>query len=86
MQPDAHFVSYMRHSSGNKVGQMDGEARPPVTALSLSSSAGKILASIKRRAKEMVHRMRLRIFFSTYNKTSDSRPGPECPGKEFFVP
>ena len=48
----------MRHSLGNKVGQRDGEARPPVTALSLSSSAGKILVGIKSRAKEMVHRMR----------------------------
>ena len=54
------------------MGQRDGEARPPVTALSLSSSAGKILVGIKRRAKELVRRMRLADFlFHLQQATAD---------------
>ena len=63
MQQDAHFILNKRHSLGQQSGtERWGGATSGYSFVTLSSSAGKILAGIKRRAKEMVHRMRPLIF------------------------
>jgi hypothetical protein len=61
---------------GNKVGQRDGEERPPFTASLPPSPVGKNLANTEQRTKEMAHRLRQAIFpFSTDNEQRQTGTG-----------
>ena len=85
MQQDAHFILNKRHSLGQKSGtERWGGATSGYSFVAVIVCLKDLGGHQKESQGDGSQNEAADFSFPL--TTSSSRPGPECPGKEFFVP